>query len=205
MPFSYYYRLSPGRQAIYRASDRVTEVRLRIRRACMRSSRAFARALAADNKRRVQSAAAALSDALLAQLGVCSLEVKVLAVRPRGRWGELHGLYTYGEKAPPRIKLWMRTARQREVVAFRTFLRTLLHEVGHHLDYHFLKLPRLISHRGLLLARDQPVPPARSRRAHGTCQEGRVDGPQAEGPGSASGPPAQGDRPAHAGRLPFED
>ena len=29
----------------------------------------------------------------------------------------------------------MRTARQKRVVAFRTFLRTLLHEVGHHLDY----------------------------------------------------------------------
>jgi hypothetical protein len=34
----------------------------------------------------------------------------------------------------------MRTARHRRVVAFRTFLRTLLHEVGHHLDYTFLKL-----------------------------------------------------------------
>jgi hypothetical protein len=25
-------------------------------------------------------------------------------------------------------------------VAFKAFLRTLLHEVGHHLDYHYLKL-----------------------------------------------------------------
>jgi hypothetical protein len=25
-------------------------------------------------------------------------------------------------------------------VAFRTFLRTLLHEIGHHLDYEYLKL-----------------------------------------------------------------
>jgi hypothetical protein len=35
----------------------------------------------------------------------------------------------------------MRTAKQRRVVAFRTFLRTLLHEVGHHVDYTLLKLP----------------------------------------------------------------
>ena len=34
----------------------------------------------------------------------------------------------------------MRTARHRRVVAFRTFLRTLLHEAGHHLDYTYLKL-----------------------------------------------------------------
>jgi hypothetical protein len=34
----------------------------------------------------------------------------------------------------------MRTARHRRVVAFRTFLRTLLHEVGHHVDYERLAL-----------------------------------------------------------------
>jgi hypothetical protein len=34
----------------------------------------------------------------------------------------------------------MRTAHHRRVVAFRTFLRTLLHELGHHLDYELLKL-----------------------------------------------------------------
>ena len=34
----------------------------------------------------------------------------------------------------------MRTVRHRRVVAFRTFLRTLLHEIGHHLDYEHLRL-----------------------------------------------------------------
>jgi hypothetical protein len=34
----------------------------------------------------------------------------------------------------------MRTAKRGQVVAFRTFLRTLLHEVCHHLDYHYLHL-----------------------------------------------------------------
>jgi hypothetical protein len=28
----------------------------------------------------------------------------------------------------------MRTAAKRQVVAFKTFLRTVVHEVGHHLD-----------------------------------------------------------------------
>jgi len=34
----------------------------------------------------------------------------------------------------------MRTAQRRQIVAFRTFLRTLLHELCHHLDYELLKL-----------------------------------------------------------------
>jgi hypothetical protein len=34
----------------------------------------------------------------------------------------------------------MRTAKKSDVVAFRTFLRTLLHELCHHLDYEFLEL-----------------------------------------------------------------
>ena len=73
-------------------------------------------------------------------LGVVPVEMEVLAVRPSAGWGELHGLYTPAGRAPARIQLWMRTARHKRVVAFKAFLRTLLHEVGHHLDYHHLKL-----------------------------------------------------------------
>ena len=35
----------------------------------------------------------------------------------------------------------MRTAKKEKVVRFRTFLRTLLHEVCHHLDYELFALP----------------------------------------------------------------
>ena len=34
----------------------------------------------------------------------------------------------------------MRTAKRSDVVAFKTFLRTLLHELCHHLDYEYLEL-----------------------------------------------------------------
>jgi len=67
-------------------------------------------------------------------------DVGVLAVRPSLRDAELHGLYTRDERRRPRIRVWMRTVRHRRVVAFRTFLRTLLHEIGHHLDYEHLRL-----------------------------------------------------------------
>src|SRR5581483_9948540 len=49
--------------------------------------------------------------------------------------GELHGLYTWEEGKVPVIEVWMRTAKNRRVVQFRTFLRTLLHEICHHLDF----------------------------------------------------------------------
>jgi hypothetical protein len=67
--------------------------------------------------------------------------VRVLAVRPSNHSEELHGLYEYGGgRQQPVISVWMRTAQRRQVVAFRTFMRTLLHEVVHHLDYQLLRL-----------------------------------------------------------------
>src|SRR2546421_564816 len=79
-------------------------------------------------------------DRLEGALGVPAVKVQVLAARPHAKWGELHGLYTVERGKIPTIQLWMRTAKQRRVVAFRTYLRTLLHEVGHHLDYALLHL-----------------------------------------------------------------
>jgi hypothetical protein len=60
--------------------------------------------------------------------------VRVLATRPKNREGELHGLYTLEADGRALIEVWMRTAEKKRVVAFRTFLRTLLHELCHHLD-----------------------------------------------------------------------
>ena len=74
-------------------------------------------------------------------LGIAPVRVEVLAARPHAHWGEMHGLYTAERGRIPRIQLWMRTAKQKRVVAFRTFLRTLLHAVGHHIDYALLRLP----------------------------------------------------------------
>ena len=74
-------------------------------------------------------------------LHVEPVRVKVLAVRPHNEWGELHGLYEPAEgRRTAAITLWMRTAQRRQVVAFRSFLRTLLHELCHHLDYVLLEL-----------------------------------------------------------------
>jgi len=140
VPFAYYARLTRAQQAIYRKSDGVTEVRLPHSGRLAPLVADLEAALRSEDRAATQTASQALVDGLTRALGLPPVRVQVLAARPHARWGELHGLYTSDGRRPPRIQLWMRTARQRRVVAFRTFLRTLLHEVGHHVDYTLLRL-----------------------------------------------------------------
>src|SRR5207245_5432946 len=140
MPFSYYARLSRSQQAIYRKSDEIAEVRLPQPAALHPAVESLTTALASEDRVTVQHATDRLIRGLTDALGLPAVEVQVLAARPHAKWGELHGLYTVERGKTPTIQLWMRTAKQRRVVAFRTYLRTLLHEVGHHLDYALLHL-----------------------------------------------------------------
>jgi len=140
MPFAYYARLSRAQQAVYRKSDEIAEVRLPQPAALLPVVEALAAALASEDRATVQRATERMIRALTDALGVSPVKVQVLAARPHAKWGELHGLYTAERGRMPTIQLWMRTAKQRRVVAFRTYLRTLLHEVGHHLDYALLRL-----------------------------------------------------------------
>jgi len=137
---SFVGNLSRAQQAIYRKSDGITEVRLHRPAALRPTVAALAAALAAEDRAATQAASDALIRGLADAMGMPPVGVEVLAARPHARWGELHGLYTAERGRPPRIQLWMRTAKQKRVVAFRTFLRTVLHEVGHHIDYTRLQL-----------------------------------------------------------------
>lgn len=146
MAFAYYARLSPRQQAVYRKSDAVTEVPLPHAALLHDIVGVLRAALDQDRREAVEAAAQALVAGLCEMLRVPPVAVRVRAVRPSSHWGELHGLYTARRAAASArtaatIEVWMRTAHHRRVVAFRTFLRTLLHEVGHHLDYHLLRLP----------------------------------------------------------------
>ena len=142
MPFAYFQRLTRRQQAIYLESDGIVTLRLPAAPRLQPLVTALARALESGERALTESAAQRLVLGLARALGVPPVRVKVLAARPHAGWGELHGLYeTPGRGGlPPQITLWMRTARQQRVVAFRTFLRTLLHEVGHHVDYTLLRL-----------------------------------------------------------------
>src|SRR4029077_16067149 len=86
------------------------------------------------------------------------------------------------------IKVWMFTAAHGQVVKPRTFLRTLLHEVCHHLDMTLLDLPssmhtmgfharesslvRALEQSGARIpgGRAKRKPPARGRSSPGTAK-----------------------------------
>ncbi len=139
MPFDYYRRLTARQKRIYDRSDAITSLPLADPEALHPLVRELERALAADRRSEVNRHCAALAGEICRRFAVPPVRVRVLAARPSGDYGELHGLYD-PEPEPPLITLWMRTAAKRQVVAFRSFLRTLVHELLHHLDYEHFEL-----------------------------------------------------------------
>ena len=141
MRFAYYDRLSAARKRIYRQSDAIEAVGLPRNLAAGAMIARLRAALAGENRAAVQDACQRLIDALVDGYKVPPIRIRVLAQRPSGDYGELHGLYEPEEgKAKARITVWMRTASRKQVVAFKTFLRTLVHELCHHLDYELFAL-----------------------------------------------------------------
>jgi hypothetical protein len=165
--FAYYDGLSRRGQAEYRRSDAIAAIPLRGAGGLAPAVEALGAALARDDERAVAVASAEIVGRISLALGAAAPMVQVLAVRPRQDWGELHGLYTQSADAAV-IRVWMRTARHARVVAFRTFLRTLLHELCHHLDLEVLGLSRSLHTEGFFkressLFRQLVPTPARSR------------------------------------------
>ncbi|MFO1318827.1 MAG: hypothetical protein U1F52_04380 [Burkholderiales bacterium] len=139
MPFAFYDRLAPRRRRIYDRSDAIVELPLPPGDPLDPVVASIRLGLERDRTAETRRACQALIDALCERFEVPSIRVKVYPTRPSGDWGELHGMYRPGEDGQPTVvEVWMRTAQQQKVVAPRTFLRTLLHEFCHHLDYeHF--------------------------------------------------------------------
>ena len=141
MPFAYYAKLSATDKRTYRASDAIERLDPPKGFAEGASVDAIAAGLTADDRGACERACQRLTDALTRGYEVPPIRVKVLAKRPSNDYGELHGLYEPAEgRAPATISVWMRTAQRRQVVAFRSFLRTLVHEIGHHLVYELFEL-----------------------------------------------------------------
>ncbi|HSN20549.1 MAG TPA: hypothetical protein VLS49_07725 [Usitatibacter sp.] len=142
MPFAYYDRLPASSKRTYRRSDGIRRVALPDVPALVPLAHAVAPALESAARPEVERACQALVDALNRQLGTPAVRVRVLERRPADSGGELQGLYEPDEVtgSTARISVWMRTAQRVQVVKFRTFLRTLVHELCHHLDYELYKL-----------------------------------------------------------------
>ena len=142
MVFNYYSRLSAKNKRIYLASDRIEAIALPAPIPLWPMTDKLAAALGLDKRSQVETVCRELAANMLLQLETRPVQIKVLSARPSNDYGELHGFYegVEGRLKTARITLWMRTAQRKQVVAFRSFLRTFLHELCHHLDYEYLKL-----------------------------------------------------------------
>ncbi len=142
MPYSYYNRLPAKDKKIYRASDKISNVRLQDSGELLPFVREVQSALVSKDKTKVSRASQMLVNQLTQQLVIPPIKVKVLTSRPHNNYGELHGLYepVAGKTKVAEISVWMLTAKRKQVVAFKTYMRTLFHEVCHHLDYELYKL-----------------------------------------------------------------
>ena len=142
MVFAYYNRLTRPQQRIYKQSDEVSSVRLPQGADFQWLLEKLAEALEREERRETEAVCQRLASWLTAGLKIRPVQVEVMEARPSRSWGELHGLYNpRRNQRTPRITVWMRTAERHQVVAFRTFLRTLIHELCHHLDYELLRIP----------------------------------------------------------------
>lgn len=130
-------KLTPFQQRIFDRSTAVTTIGLDPSPQLRAAVKALPAALEAEEQARVAALSQTIVNHICRQLRVRTVQVRVHGTRPSNQQGELHGLYTQysGGSKNDSIQVWMRTAKRKQTVAFRTFLRTLLHEVCHHLDY----------------------------------------------------------------------
>ncbi len=188
MPFPYYRRLTRKQQAIYRRSDAVGHIDLASPadlRPCVDAVRV---ALQSGERLATQRATQALVARLCDALGVPKVTLRVLARRPSNAETELHGLYEREVGKRAIIRVWMRTAAHERTVAFRTFMRTVLHELCHHLDYELLELEDSFHTEGFFrressLARQLlPAPTKRSKVARDSAEAPDRPTPSSRGP-----------------------
>lgn len=147
-------------------------------------------ALAGDDRAGAESAARALVDRICIHLQVPRVSVSVLGKRPADGSGELHGIYRgNADRGRDTITVWMRTAKRKDVVAPRTFVRTLLHEVAHHLDVRALGLPSSFHSKGFYqresslmrtITRGTRLAPRRGGGPEGATREKTPDPPQTD-------------------------
>jgi len=147
--FSFYERLTARQQSIYRQSDDIKYLRLKTVDKLQLDAKKLGEILESEQLGEVRLICQQIANEIILQIKAPPVNVEVLSVRPSDDWGELHGLYLPedgGETA--RIQVWMRTAKHKRVVAFKSFLRTLLHELCHHLDYEHFGFPETFHTEG---------------------------------------------------------
>ncbi len=138
------HRLPRSQRRVYDRSNAVSNIPVRVSARLARAVSLLPVALSSeytekDRRAKVTKVAQVICDEVCSALAVSRLKVVVKGARPIRDEDEYHGLYV-SEGHSHEITIWMYTAKRKQVVAPRTLLRTLLHEVVHHLDYTALKL-----------------------------------------------------------------
>jgi hypothetical protein len=140
----YFYRLPARAQRTWLKSDSIDRFDLLPDAATVSLTTSLIAAIPSGAPQAIEQAAQVLADSICRSTAVTPVRIEVRGVRPHNTRGELHGIFYPRGPAPrpgaPLIILWMRTAQRHSVVKPRTFLRTLMHELGHYLDYALLRL-----------------------------------------------------------------
>jgi hypothetical protein len=140
MPFPYYDSLSDAKKRIYRKSDAIETIPVRNPGAIHRVTVKLKESLEHDRRRDVARHASGICRLVCEGLGAETLIVRIRSRRPLSSDEELQGLYERTEGEPSVLTVWMRTAAKGQVVAFKSFIRTVLHELCHHIDYAYFGL-----------------------------------------------------------------
>ena len=140
MPFPYYNNLSAAKKRIYRKSDAIECIPVESPGGIHPVTIMLRKSLE-DNKRRdVAKHASEICRLVCDGLDTEALIVKIRSRRPSSSAEELQGLYERTDGEKPVLTVWMKTAAKGQVVAFKSFIRTVLHELCHHIDYTYFNL-----------------------------------------------------------------
>lgn len=178
------HRLSRTQRVSYDRSDALSAIPLRVSPRLTRAIALLPVALSgeyadeAERRRKVVKVVQVICDEICRALRVDSPRVLVKGVRPIQDRAEYHGLYV-SEGQTHEITLWMYTAKRKQVVAPRTLLRTLVHEVVHHLDFTVFALEESFHTEGFFkressLVRQLERAPANAARAAQRSVPGRA-------------------------------
>ena len=140
MPFPYYDNLSAAKKRIYRKSDPIESIPVKSP-GCIHPVTIKLKKSLEDNKRRdVAKHASEICRLVCEGLDTEALIVRISSRRPSSSAEELQGLYERTDGETSVLTVWMKTAAKGQVVAFKSFIRTVLHELCHHIDYTYFDL-----------------------------------------------------------------
>ncbi len=150
MAYPHYNRFTQMQRKVASKSDSLPPIRFTKLTELQQLVAELQEQLSLENLEFVERSSQHLIDAICSQLKFASTRVHVLERRPHDDYSELHGLYEPVDetRARARIYVWMRTAKRQQVVAFKAYLRTVIHELCHHLDYEYYRLDDSLHTKG---------------------------------------------------------